>query len=520
MAKINVVVIGAGGARTPGTVDLFARILKDQFMGSRVVLMDNDPTHLEMLLKLSNKLATQAGSNVKFEATTDLMEALRDADAVLTTFRPGGLKARHLHESIPLKYGVMGNETIAPGGTYLSWQAIHAMKRITDLMKAVSKPEAMIFNYTNHVPLVSQGTVLSGIPTFSFCEGPQVFPPGYASGWDLGLDHDKLDTMMIGLNHACFTVRQTLDGQEFMPIFKRRVAELERHKREQLRVLRRNIAQLEKYSGVDPIKLRDLRCEVAGIEDFIEHGMTLLRYSAEMNSLAAHYYDNILDQDHRAAQVLQSGMTRAQQLMSEAPGIWEHYYEQANKDGPAVIDPERSRGSVWEMALAIEAISSVFNDEGRILPCNILNENPVRMYRGERTDEPKSKIIADFPSNLVVEVWAQFNRHSVTPVPMWFKVPAPKGLHQDARMCPDLVPYRMPPRTLPMLNQLAEYQLKAGRVGWDYKATRKDAIDCLASHPIFQSWSRRHLAEKIHDDMIKELLALDPNLLPHRLLKD
>lgn len=520
MAKLKVAVIGGGGARI-GTGDLFGRIMKDQFAGSTIVLMDKDDTHLEIVLRLSEKLAKEANSDVRFEATTDLRNALTGADAVLTTFRPGGLKARHLHESIPLKYGIVGNETIAPGGTYLSWQAIHAMKDICRVMDEVSKPEAIIFNYTNHVPLVSQGTVLSGRPVVSFCEGPEVFPPAYANGWDIGLDASQLDTMMIGLNHACFTVRQQLNGLEYMPILERRVADIERDIRRRLQHLRASIARLEKYPAVDRGHLSRLKTEVADLEHYYRYALALPRYSIEMGSLAAHYYDNIIEQDVKVAEILQKGTTRAQDLMAQAPAIWEHYREQAFKDGPAVIDPERSRGSVWEMKLAIEAISSVFNDEGRILPTNIPNRSPVKMHKNEKLFVPTRKIIADFPQELVVEVWAQFNREAITPVPLHFTVPPRPGQVQDARLPENRYEeYHMPSATLPMLTQLGEYQMKAGRVGWDDSCTRADAIDCLASHPIFQNGRRRAVIERLHDDMMEQLLRLDPTLLPERLLKD
>ena len=54
-----------------------------------------------------------------------------------------------------MRHGVIGQETQGPGGMMMSFRSIHVMQSIIDDLQAVA-PEAVIFNYTNPVNIVSQ----------------------------------------------------------------------------------------------------------------------------------------------------------------------------------------------------------------------------------------------------------------------------------------------------------------------------------------------------------------------------
>ena len=100
-------------------------------------------------------MARARGLDLTFRSTTNRRDGLRDADAVLTSFRPGGFEARHLDESIPLKHGVIGQETQGPGDFFMALRSIHVMQGIVADMEAIC-PKAWLFNYTNPVNIVSE----------------------------------------------------------------------------------------------------------------------------------------------------------------------------------------------------------------------------------------------------------------------------------------------------------------------------------------------------------------------------
>jgi 6-phospho-beta-glucosidase len=181
-------------------------------------LIDLDAERLALVKTLTDKIARAKGLDLKITTTTDRRAGLEDCDAVLTSFRPGGFEARYLDESIPLKHGVIGQETQGPGGFFMSLRSINVMKDIVADMEAVC-PGAILFNYTNPVNIVAEAvTHHTGIPTISLCEGPIVYPRWIAHLADL--DPDKVDAAMIGLNHGSWTVRHLYEGEDMMPMIR------------------------------------------------------------------------------------------------------------------------------------------------------------------------------------------------------------------------------------------------------------------------------------------------------------
>src|SRR5690242_2304709 len=215
MARIKLAYVGGGSTRAAGTMASFVS-RGEQFSGSEVTLIDLDEERLRVVETLARKMARARGLDLTITSTTNRRDGLRDADAVLTSFRPGGFEARYLDESIPLKHGVIGQETQGPGGFFMALRTIHVMQGIVADMEAVC-PRALLFNYTNPINIVSQAvTKHSPIPTVSLCEGPIIFPRELAH--IAGLDPDKVDAVMIGLNHGSWTVRHLYDGADMMPL--------------------------------------------------------------------------------------------------------------------------------------------------------------------------------------------------------------------------------------------------------------------------------------------------------------
>src|SRR5256886_668214 len=215
MARIKLAYIGGGSTRAAGTMASFVH-QGENFDGSEVVLIDLDEERLGIVKTIAQKMANARGLDIQFTTTTNRREGLQDCDAVLASFRSGGFEARYLDESIPLKHGVIGQETQGPGGFFMALRSIHVMRGIVEDMEAIC-PKAMLVNYTNPINILSEAvTHHSAIPTVSLCEGPLHFPRGVARS--AGLDPDRIDVNMIGLNHACWSVRHLYDGQDMIPL--------------------------------------------------------------------------------------------------------------------------------------------------------------------------------------------------------------------------------------------------------------------------------------------------------------
>src|SRR5712691_848395 len=211
MARIKFAYIGGGSTRAAGTMASFIH-QGENFDGSEVVLIDLDAERLRIVQTIAQKMARARGLDLTITATTQRREGLQGCDAVLTSFRPGGFEARYLDESIPLKHGVIGQETQGPGGFFMALRSIQVMKGIIEDMEAVC-PNARLFNYTNPINIVSEAvTHHTSIPTISFCEGPIMDHLRYAGA--AGLNPEKLDAVSIGLNHGSWSVHHLYEEQD------------------------------------------------------------------------------------------------------------------------------------------------------------------------------------------------------------------------------------------------------------------------------------------------------------------
>jgi len=333
------------------------------FDGSEVVLVDLDPDRLALIEKLARRMAAARGLDIAISATTDRRAALRDCDAVLSSFRPGGFQARALDERIPLDHGVLGQETQGAGGFFMALRAIPVFRELCAEMEEIC-PDAWIFNYTNPVNLVAEAvTHHSPLRIVSLCEGPIYFVDHIARVAEL--DRSQLDATMVGLNHGCWSVEHTYRGADAIPAIE---AAWER---------RRDDPALER------------------------HDARLLHLAATMGSIPAEYFRYYYYRDEIVAELAARPTTRAQDIMSWAPDYWRHYAEQAERDDPE-LDPGRSRGGINELELAIDVMDAIFNDRDEVHPVNVPN---------------RGGALAGFPEDLVVEVPGRCTAAGIEPIP-------------------------------------------------------------------------------------------------------
>ncbi len=433
MARIKMAYIGGGSTRGAGTMASFIHHRGAEFDGSEVVLIDLDPDRLALVERLAQKMARARGIAIGITSTTDRRAGLDSCDAVLSSFRPGGFEARALDERTANNHGLIGQETQGVGGFFMALRAIEVMKGVAADIEAVC-PSAKVFNYTNPVNIVAQAwTTNTDIPLVSLCEGPIIFTEEIAAA--AGLDPARISSTMVGLNHACWSVEHTYDGENLIPYLR--------------------AAAAERLGPGTSLTLHEQR---------------ILRLAVAMEAIPADYFQYYYWRDEVLAEQRAKPTTRAEDILSWVPGYWEHYAAQAETDDP-VLDPNRSRGGINELELAIDAMHAVFNDTGDVLPVNVPN-------RGS---------LPGFPDDLVVEVTGRCSAAWIEPLPQ----------------------RELPPHLRGLVEMLAEYQLLAAAVAWS--GTRADAIKALAANPLVQSVDK---AEAVY----AELSVAHRAYLPERLL--
>ena len=154
MNKIKLAIIGAGSSYTPELLEKLSE-MRDTLPVSEICLMDIDPRRLEIMYGFSQRFMENIGYEVHFSMTTDRVEAIKMADFVITQIRVGLNAARIQDEKIPLKYGLLGQETTGAGGFAKALRTIPAMLEIARDVERYN-PEAWIINYTNPTGLVAE----------------------------------------------------------------------------------------------------------------------------------------------------------------------------------------------------------------------------------------------------------------------------------------------------------------------------------------------------------------------------
>ncbi len=375
MAAIKLVYVGGGSSRAAGTMASFFEH-GAEFDGSEVVLVDIDPDHLEVVRRGAPRSAHDKGLDIPRGAPPDRRAGLRDADAVLASFRPGDFAARALDERIPLKHGVLGQETQGPGGFFMALRSLNIFQGLVDDLHAVA-PNAVIFNYTNPVNIVSQAVSrFTDVPIWSMCEGPIVFPATTLRA--AGLDPERATVTMAGVNHSCWSFEHTYDGQDLLPLLD---------------------AAWEARRD-DPTM------------DRLERRM--LHLAVTMRSVPADYFQYYYFREETLREAQGARRTRAEVIMDALPGYWQHYREQAQADVPT-LDPARSRGGIHELELALDVMSAYYNDTGARLPVNLPNAGGA---------------LPGFDEDVVVEMWCTVDAAGVHPQPQRALPHAVRGMTQ------------------------------------------------------------------------------------------
>jgi 6-phospho-beta-glucosidase len=285
------------------------------------------------------------------------------------------------------------------------------------------------------VNIVAQAaTKHTDIPFTSFCEGTYDFPRELADA--AGLDRTKISARMVGLNHTTWSVSSDYDGADAMPAIE---------------------AAWESMQGRTDVAPADRR--------FVELAVT-------MGAIPAQYLRYYYFREEVLAELQARPTTRAEDILAQVPGYWAHYVEQAEQDDPR-LDPARSRGGIFELELALDAIDSFYNDLGLVLPVNTPNVGGA---------------LPGFDEDIVVEVFARVDRQGIQPEP---EPPLPRHVRG-------------------LIGQLGEYQWLTAEAAW--RGDRRDAIRALASHPWLTEIRR---AEALYDEMAHAHRAY----LPERLLR-
>lgn len=222
--KYSVVVAGGGSTFTPGIVLMLLENM-DRFPIRSIKFYDNDAQRQEIVAKACEIYLKENAPEIEFSYTTEPEIAFSDIDFVLAHIRVGKYAMREKDEKIPLKYGVVGQETCGPGGIAYGMRSIGGVIEILDYMEKYS-PNAWMLNYSNPAAIVAEATrrLRPNSKILNICDMPIDLEEKMAHMCGLK-SRKEMQVSYYGLNHfGWWSKIYDKDGNDLMPQIKAHVA--------------------------------------------------------------------------------------------------------------------------------------------------------------------------------------------------------------------------------------------------------------------------------------------------------
>lgn len=217
MTKFSVVVAGGGSTFTPGIV-LMLLANQDRFPLRALKFYDNDGARQEVIAEACKVILKEKAPDIAFSYTTDPEVAFSDVDFVMAHIRVGKYPMRELDEKIPLRHGVVGQETCGPGGIAYGMRSIGGVLELVDYMEKYS-PNAWMLNYSNPAAIVAEATrrLRPNAKILNICDMPIGIESRMAQ--IVGLqDRKQMRVRYYGLNHfGWWTSVKDKDGTDYTP---------------------------------------------------------------------------------------------------------------------------------------------------------------------------------------------------------------------------------------------------------------------------------------------------------------
>lgn len=216
MRKFSIVIAGGGSTYTPEIILMLLDNL-DKLPLRSIKLYDNDEERQNKVAKACEIIVKEKDPSIEYLATTDPETAYTDVDFCLAHIRVGKLAMRELDEKIPMKYGVVGQETCGPGGIAYGMRSIAGVLENIDYMEKYS-PDCWMLNYSNPAAIVAEACrrLRPNSRVINICDMPIGMEQSIAK--ILGFkDRKEMDVRYFGLNHfGWWTSVKDKDGNEYI----------------------------------------------------------------------------------------------------------------------------------------------------------------------------------------------------------------------------------------------------------------------------------------------------------------
>ncbi|MRX71595.1 6-phospho-beta-glucosidase [Bacillus lacus] len=365
---LKIATIGGGSSYTPELIEGFIKRYEELPVRELwLVDIPEGKEKLEIVGALAKRMVKKAGLPIQIFLTMDRRQALRDADFVTTQFRVGLLEARAKDERIPLKYGVLGQETNGPGGLFKGLRTIPVILDICSEMEQMC-PNAWLINFTNPAGMVTEAVLrYSSIKkVVGLCNVPIGMEMGVSKLLDV--DHSRVSISFAGLNHMVYGLDVFVDGISV---------------KEKL---------IEMITGAD---------SSPSVQNIVALGWEP-QFLKALNVLPCpyhQYYYKTRDMVEKEIKNAETVGTRAEVVKELEAQLFELY-----RDPELMIKPPQleKRGGAYYSDAAVRLISSIYNDKRDIQPVNTVNNGAISSLPADSAVEISAVITKDGPKPIAV----------------------------------------------------------------------------------------------------------------------
>jgi 6-phospho-beta-glucosidase len=211
VAGVKIAVIGGGSTYTPELVEGFAR-RADVLAVDELVLHDPDAERLAIVAGLATRILNRAGFPGRLGSTGDLAAAVDGASAVLIQLRVGGQQARLVDETLPDRFGLVGQETTGPGGFAKALRTVPVVLGIAEEIRKRALADAWVLDFTNPVGIVTRALLDDGHRAIGLCNVAIGLQRRLARHF--GVSPDRVALGHAGLNHLTWLRSVEVDGRD------------------------------------------------------------------------------------------------------------------------------------------------------------------------------------------------------------------------------------------------------------------------------------------------------------------
>jgi 6-phospho-beta-glucosidase len=350
---LKLAVVGGGSTYTPELVDGFTR-RADRVAVDEIALLDIDPERLAIVGGLAERMLARQGWTGRVVQTTDRDTAIDGADFVLIQLRIGGQGARFGDETLPPRFGLIGQETVGVGGFAKALRTVPVVLELAEAVALRSAPGAWIVDFTNPVGIVTQALSDAGHRAIGLCNVAIGFQRQFAARF--GVEPERVELEQVGLNHLTWIRAVRVDGVDRMDD-----------------LLGDGVAELAEDVHVTPERLIDDRAIPS-------------------------YYLRYYDDEAGVIADARTHTTRAEEVMTIERDLLEMYRDPTLDTKPELLE---HRGGAFYSEAAAQLIASLTDGRGDVQIVDVRNDGTIPG-------------LADAD---VVEVPARIDREGAHPIP-------------------------------------------------------------------------------------------------------